>query len=641
MLVGLVRAYKQALRSFGQTPVVYDETIAMTQIEETVCFSQEADNDDDDGHDDTGQDSIVHSNMVPSKQGTKKGPTLRDCHQHLEVSRGVHNVLKRAVDSLATNSENIDGSQSRGRIEEMEKQNKLRRLNNLLLDQEKVVKVNEKALVRAAVSKQKKKGDSSFSSSSRVSFENNNGHKDHDTTNPCKETGMDNVQESNVNNDSDDETTMDDTNENDNDDSFTQNILDQAKNAMEKSNYLLNDENSKLEGVCYPQGSQTNSQTFFSAPEPEPLNLVGKDEIMTSQECYERAMEDARENEAADRSCEWLDKENEVLTQDIKGSYNDDACSSSTALNHQKDETSQHGEHHDTVPCDRFFSATSQMNEHSQDGAIFKSRNVSKHPKEDHLQVGEIVQVEDRTWPGVNKRGGVARITKVHHGAGVSYDVAYVLGGREKQVDSAFVRLHKEPSKESSSILNVISEDASIKSAGSRKSYRVGEKKLVQEWVAQIEKEEELNAKLTEKSIDANIPSASKKTDSKLKKSGEKVVKKQDSEKSQNTIKKNKNHKIKSLSEFVHGDRTSVPSNSNSAIPVKNPPDRSDTSFVSIIERSLKTFNSNLQLNTDSNKTRTLYLTTSSIGKAGEELVKQMISELKGGGKMHTKRLFL
>lgn len=632
MLVGLVRAYKQALRSFGQTPVVYDETIAMTQIEDTVCFSQAEDDDDETGH-----DSIVDSNIVPiRKESKKKGPTLRDCHQHLEVSRGVHNVLKRAVDSLATTSETVETKSSGStRLAEMEKQNKLRRLNNLLMDQEKVVKVNEKALVRAAVSKQKKKSDS-VSSSIEVSFENKVRMENDGKT--VKENGMDNAQDTTVDHDSDDETTMGDTNQNDINDSFTQNILDQAQNAIKRGDDLLKEEHSKPIETCHPQISENNSQTFFSAPEPEPINFVGKDEIMTSQECYERAMEDARENEAADRSCEWLDKENEVLTQDIKVGENDSRCSSSTPS--QKDRTSQKECHHEAVLCDKFFSATSQMNEQSQDGAYIKPSHDSKRPKEDHLSVGDIVQVEDRTWPGVNKRGGVARITKVHHDTGVTYDVSYVLGGREKQVDSAFVRLHKEPSEESPSILNVIREDASIKSAGSRKSYRVGEKKVVQEWVAQIEKEEELKAKLAERSIDNNVPSTTiKKSASKPKNSKVNNVIKEEHKESHKTSKKNEINKIMSLSsESGSSDKNhpTVPCATDSITTERNQSNLTKLPYASIIEIALANFNSKLQLNNDSNKPRTLYLTTSSIGKAGEALVKQMISEVNGGGKIHT-----
>ena len=56
---------------------------------------------------------------------------------------------------------------------------------------------------------------------------------------------------------------------------------------------------------------------------------------------------------------------------------------------------------------------------------------------------GSIVTVESRTWPGLNKPGGVARVTHVHHDSDnkITYDVAYVLGGKEKAVDAEYVTL--------------------------------------------------------------------------------------------------------------------------------------------------------------------------------------------------------
>jgi hypothetical protein len=64
------------------------------------------------------------------------------------------------------------------------------------------------------------------------------------------------------------------------------------------------------------------------------------------------------------------------------------------------------------------------------------------------LQLGNVVQVQSRTWPGVNKPGGVAKITKVHDESGCSpplYDVQYVVDRRkEKRVDAIYLELHDE-----------------------------------------------------------------------------------------------------------------------------------------------------------------------------------------------------
>ena len=54
--------------------------------------------------------------------------------------------------------------------------------------------------------------------------------------------------------------------------------------------------------------------------------------------------------------------------------------------------------------------------------------------------VGDVVQVQPRTWPGVNLPGGVGRIKAVHHTTQhhLFYDIDYVLGGRERKVDAIF-----------------------------------------------------------------------------------------------------------------------------------------------------------------------------------------------------------
>ena len=58
---------------------------------------------------------------------------------------------------------------------------------------------------------------------------------------------------------------------------------------------------------------------------------------------------------------------------------------------------------------------------------------------------GATVSVQSRTWPGINKPGGVARVTKIHkEGEATKYDVVYVMGGSEKQVDACYVGLPQE-----------------------------------------------------------------------------------------------------------------------------------------------------------------------------------------------------
>jgi hypothetical protein len=75
-------------------------------------------------------------------------------------------------------------------------------------------------------------------------------------------------------------------------------------------------------------------------------------------------------------------------------------------------------------------------------------------PQREQIVKGSVVMVQARTWPGINKHGGVGRVTKVHSstesgGNAVKYDVTYVLGGKEKNVDESFVQLHTTVNEES------------------------------------------------------------------------------------------------------------------------------------------------------------------------------------------------
>lgn len=54
------------------------------------------------------------------------------------------------------------------------------------------------------------------------------------------------------------------------------------------------------------------------------------------------------------------------------------------------------------------------------------------------FMVGEIVDVQSRTWPGINKPGGTAKIKSFDAATGC-YNVSYVLGGKEDGVEEKFI----------------------------------------------------------------------------------------------------------------------------------------------------------------------------------------------------------
>ena len=73
-------------------------------------------------------------------------------------------------------------------------------------------------------------------------------------------------------------------------------------------------------------------------------------------------------------------------------------------------------------------------------------QDVSDSPPADEVkqrfELGAVVQVEARMQPGQNKPGGVARIVACRRPPGAespTFDVKYVLGGREKGVSARFI----------------------------------------------------------------------------------------------------------------------------------------------------------------------------------------------------------
>lgn len=58
-------------------------------------------------------------------------------------------------------------------------------------------------------------------------------------------------------------------------------------------------------------------------------------------------------------------------------------------------------------------------------------------------KIGDLVNVESRTWPGINKPGGVGKVSKINLDGIFSVDVEYILGGNDRAVELEFVREHK------------------------------------------------------------------------------------------------------------------------------------------------------------------------------------------------------
>jgi hypothetical protein len=57
------------------------------------------------------------------------------------------------------------------------------------------------------------------------------------------------------------------------------------------------------------------------------------------------------------------------------------------------------------------------------------------------FDIGDVVEVARRAWPGINKPGGVGKILR-YHDDDKTYDISYVLGGGERRVEPRFITLN-------------------------------------------------------------------------------------------------------------------------------------------------------------------------------------------------------
>jgi len=114
------------------------------------------------------------------------------------------------------------------------------------------------------------------------------------------------------------------------------------------------------------------------------------------------------------------------------------------------------------------------INDNDSANEVFTESQGRPIDKE-QIKNGSIVMVQSRLWPGINKPGGVARVVKVHQAPGNSlkYDVAYVLGGREKKVDESFLSLHNvTASTHASGEIEVNGKGHCMETSSSRESSR-------------------------------------------------------------------------------------------------------------------------------------------------------------------------
>eukprot|EP00978_Attheya_sp_CCMP212_P025601 scaffold82579_cov44-Attheya_sp.AAC.1 len=154
---------------------------------------------------------------------------------------------------------------------------------------------------------------------------------------------------------------------------------------------------------------------------------------------------------------ETLDEDRGLLPSESSSAKNNSSESKITSVleventSHVPAETVPSKQHMDTdvAPLENEQECThnkdNTITEKESDGA--DSASVSEDVKL-VLEVGMVVNVEARHWPGINKSGGVARITRVIRDSTrptiIQYNVTYILGGTEKRVDGTFVSVLNE-----------------------------------------------------------------------------------------------------------------------------------------------------------------------------------------------------
>lgn len=417
---------------------------------------------------------VMSSQEEDTKMGKKelvalpRRSRLSRCHEHLGVSRAMNHALVSA------------GS-------------RVKRLKRAAKEQEKVIQYDERALVQAAVAKR------------RESFENNKKEEllDSQKTGDIVDDDYDydrkpaavvdvtkrkNVQQNDDHNlsDDDDRKPAAILNDSRNDDQGKKKCSNQE---YDKQPSAVGQDNESMKNL-YPTGpgkhglthknvsihvlNDANKSTARTEEEPEFYSAREK----TTQEMDEELFGQPAFAPKSDRSSvtsatpkKKLDKavnNNKLLpskVSDVPAS-----ASSAIKMSAQTEPASPAATEklHETPARNR--ASPSYVHQQSTKSQLESPLNRSKI-----FEVGAIVRVQSRTWPGVNKLGGVAKIVRRHYfsangdlspSSQAVYDVSYILGGKEKDVDACFLNLHEDNENMSPG------DSQKLASPGSRRSRR-------------------------------------------------------------------------------------------------------------------------------------------------------------------------
>ena len=211
-----------------------------------------------------------------------------------------------------------------------------------------------------------------------------------------------------------------------------------SKISLERSNHTKNQET-----VAANDGEDGNAGSISEQVQLTPKENPGK----VSAERDTKADAAKPENDTKKAASDESDKKPAARKK----------CSKKSSLRHGRSTTSLEDGAAENAPTTLMSEAAEEPpSESSATATVMQRQSLSTSEKEANttsmenntapgFSEGDIVKVQARTWPGVNKRGGVAKILEINDDK--TYNVGYVLGGKEKNVDGQFLSFNEGPSK--------------------------------------------------------------------------------------------------------------------------------------------------------------------------------------------------
>jgi len=451
-------------------------------------------------------DAQVTMTQMPVEEETTE-EDLKVCHEHLEVSRAMASSLQHAA--LQATHTTMAKRTRRGNSNKEEESRNAKKLEWLVAEQKKVVQVDEKALIQAAVVTRRKRlscvaaersgqVDAALEVDEKEVVEKEDGNVVNTNTQEVMT-----IKNAHVNYHPTMNSNLRSTAAQDINDEKKEDAASLARTDKQEAISKDDDDDETIKNADID--ATTTSKTRTAAQDPPPPPSLKKKIPLSSQEVYDISADDVREKEAADRSGEWIlqqieeeEKEGEHMKKkqnkdtspetnskqvgrtvrrkgtkkkETKGKENQqkelvalkkEDCIKSKSRTTMKPKTQKVQEKQQLKEAAVVDIQTDQAKHQQQllesnangtssssttpppPSTVVDNTNDTTPTKTTPtmIKVGTIVQVQSRTWPGVNKPGGVARITKIHSlSSNVSYDVTYVLGGKEKNVDACFISL--------------------------------------------------------------------------------------------------------------------------------------------------------------------------------------------------------